>query len=180
MGDVIHALPGVASLKHGFARSHVTWVIRPRWMPLLEGNPFVDEVIPYERNVTGIRAAWNALRARRFDLAVDFQGLVQSALIAAAARADRVDRLSSIASGGAMGVAVLFERGDHAFGARGGTESGTGDGGWRVQYSARVSDSRRISGRQSARWEIRARQPACRLGREAVAARLLSGAGREA
>jgi len=90
MGDVIHALPGVASLKHGFARSHVTWVIRPRWMPLLEGNPFVDEVIPYERNVTGIRAAWNALRARKFDLAVDFQGLVQSALIAAAARADRV------------------------------------------------------------------------------------------
>ncbi len=94
MGDVIHALPGVASLKHGFARNHVschvTWVIRPRWMPLLEGNPFVDEVIPFERTVAGMRSAWGALRTRRFDLAVDFQGLVQSALITAAARADRV------------------------------------------------------------------------------------------
>ncbi len=90
MGDVIHALPGVASLKHGFARSHVTWVTRSRWMPLLEGNPFIDELIPYERTAAGLRSAWRALRSRRFDLAVDFQGLVQSALITAAARVDRV------------------------------------------------------------------------------------------
>ena len=90
MGDVIHALPGVASLKHGFPRSHVTWVIRPRWMPLLEGNPFVDDVIPLERTASGVREVWRKLRAQRFDLAVDFQGLVQSALVAAAARADRI------------------------------------------------------------------------------------------
>lgn len=90
MGDVIHALPGVASLKHGFPRSHVTWVIRPRWMPLIEANPFVDEVIPLERTARGIRDTWRSLRARRFDLAVDFQGLVQSALVAAASRADRI------------------------------------------------------------------------------------------
>ena len=60
MGDVIHALPGVASLKHSFPRSHVSWVIRPRWMPLLEGNPFVDEIIPLERSLRGIRAARGA------------------------------------------------------------------------------------------------------------------------
>jgi len=90
MGDVIHALPGAASLKHSFPRSSLTWVIRPRWLPLLEGNPFVDEVIPLERTAAGIRTAWCTLRARRFDLAVDFQGLVQSALVAAASRADRI------------------------------------------------------------------------------------------
>jgi heptosyltransferase I len=65
-------------------------VIRPRWMPLLENNPFVDEVIPLERNARGIGAAWRRLRTRRFDLAVDFQGLVQSALVAAVARTDRI------------------------------------------------------------------------------------------
>lgn len=90
MGDVIHALPAVASLKHSFARSHVSWVVRPRWMPLLEGNPFVDEIIPLERSMSGISAAWRRLRASRFDLAVDLQGLVQSGLVTAAARADRV------------------------------------------------------------------------------------------
>src|SRR5271169_6831615 len=90
MGDVIHALPAVASLKHSFPHSHVSWVMRPRWMPLVEGNPFVDEVIPFERTMGGIAAAWRRLRQDRFDLAVDLQGLVQSALVAAAARPDRI------------------------------------------------------------------------------------------
>ena len=45
MGDVIHALPAVASLKHSFPGSLLTWVIEPRWAPLLEGNVFVDRVV---------------------------------------------------------------------------------------------------------------------------------------
>ena len=90
MGDVIHALPAVASLKHSFPHSHVGWVIRPRWMPLLEGNPFVDEVIPFERTLRGILGTRRKLREHRFDLAIDFQGLIQSALVAAAARPDRI------------------------------------------------------------------------------------------
>ena len=90
MGDVIHALPAVATLKHSFPHSHVTWVIRTRWMPLLEGNPFVDEVIPFERTLSGIVGTRRKLREHRFDLAIDFQGLVQSALVAAAARPDRI------------------------------------------------------------------------------------------
>jgi heptosyltransferase-1 len=90
MGDVIHALPAVASLKHSFPHSHVTWVIRHRWTPLLEKNPFVDEVVPFERTLQGIISMRRELRKSRFDLAIDFQGLVQSALVAAAARPDRI------------------------------------------------------------------------------------------
>jgi heptosyltransferase-1 len=90
MGDVIHALPAVATLKHSFPRSHVTWVIRPRWMPLIEGNPFVDEVVPLEKSFSSARAALRRLRGERFDLAVDLQGLIQSAVVTAAVKADRV------------------------------------------------------------------------------------------
>jgi heptosyltransferase-1 len=90
MGDVLHALPAVATLKHSFPHSHVAWVIRPRWMPLLERNPFVDETIAYDRRLSALRETWRSLRAQRFDLAVDLQGLVQSAIVAAASRADRV------------------------------------------------------------------------------------------
>jgi heptosyltransferase I len=90
MGDVIHALPAVASLKHSFPHSHVTWVIRTRWMPLLEGNPFVDEVIPFDRTLGGMLGARRKLREQKFDLAIDFQGLIQSALVANAARPDRI------------------------------------------------------------------------------------------
>src|ERR1041385_2540037 len=90
MGDVIHALPAVASLKHSFPHSPVSWVIKPRWAPLLEGNPFVDEVIPFVRTAREILATRRHLRQQRYDLAVDLQGLIQSALVAASARADKI------------------------------------------------------------------------------------------
>ena len=83
MGDVIHALPAVASLKHSFPHSKLTWVIRPKWADLLEGNPFVDEVVEMDRSAQGVVAAARELRRERFDVVVDFQGLVQSALVAA-------------------------------------------------------------------------------------------------
>lgn len=90
MGDVIHALPAVATLKHSFPHSHVSWVIKPQWAPLLEGNPFVDEVITFQRTAAGILDLRRRLRSDKFQLAVDFQGLIQSALIAAAARPDKI------------------------------------------------------------------------------------------
>jgi heptosyltransferase-1 len=90
MGDVIHALPAVATLKHSFPHSHVSWVIKPRWAPLLDGNSFVDEVIAFERTTAGILDLRRRLRTEQFQLAVDLQGLIQSALITAAARPDKI------------------------------------------------------------------------------------------
>src|SRR5262245_17138211 len=90
MGDVIHALPAVASLKHSYPRSHLSCIVTPRWAPLLEANPCIDEVIPYERTVDVSRSAWTRLRSERYQLAVDLQGLIQSALIGAVSRADKI------------------------------------------------------------------------------------------
>jgi lipopolysaccharide heptosyltransferase I len=90
MGDVIQALPAVASLKHSFPHSRLSWVIKPRWAPLLEGNPYVDEVIPFNRSAREILATRRLLRRERFELAVDLQGLIQSALVAASAKADKI------------------------------------------------------------------------------------------
>src|ERR1700680_2899547 len=64
--------------------------MRRRWMPLVESNPFLDEVIPFDRTIGGVAAAWRQLRAERFDLAVDLQGLIQSALTATVARPDKI------------------------------------------------------------------------------------------
>lgn len=90
MGDVIHTLPAAATLKHSFPRSRLTWLVRPRWMPLLAGNPSIDEVIPVERSLASSIAVARRLRAERFDLAVDFQGLVQTALLATAVKPERL------------------------------------------------------------------------------------------
>jgi heptosyltransferase I len=91
MGDVIAALPAVASLKHSIPHSKITWVIDPKWSVLLEGNPYVDSVLHLDRRTfTGLRQAWRDLRTARFDFAVDFQGLVKSALVATLARPERI------------------------------------------------------------------------------------------
>jgi heptosyltransferase-1 len=91
MGDVIAALPAVASLKHSIPHSKITWVIDPKWSLLLEGNPYVDSIVHLDRRTfTGLRQAWRELREARFDFAVDFQGLVKSALVATLARPERI------------------------------------------------------------------------------------------
>lgn len=91
MGDVVAALPAVASLKHSIPHSKITWVIEPKWSVLLEGNPYIDSVIVLDpRALAGLKTAWGKLRGGHFDLAVDFQGLVKSALIAAIARPERI------------------------------------------------------------------------------------------
>jgi heptosyltransferase-1 len=91
MGDVIHALPAVASLKHSFPGCQLWWLIGARWVPLVEGNPFVDCIVPLEsRRLPALVGALRQLRGARFDLAVDFQGLIQSALLATLARPEQL------------------------------------------------------------------------------------------
>src|ERR1700676_2718030 len=91
MGDIIHTLPAVASLKHSLPGSHITWAIAPKWAPLLDGNVFVDRRILLERgSLAALLRSRRELRRDRFDFAVDFQGLIQSALIASVARPERI------------------------------------------------------------------------------------------
>ena len=87
MGDIIHALPAVASLKASFPQHKLSWLVAPRWMPLLEGNPAIDELIAFERSgLKELKVSWRRLRQKRFELAFDFQGLLQSAIAGRAAR----------------------------------------------------------------------------------------------
>jgi len=90
-GDIIHALPAVATLKRSFPSSRVTWVVEPRWTPLLEGNPHIDNIVLLRRKTAGgLLQTWRDLRAESYDPAIDFQGLMKSALTAAVARPHRL------------------------------------------------------------------------------------------
>ncbi len=80
MGDVLHALPAVASLKKSNPESSLIWLIARKWLPLIAGNPYVDEIIPFEGNsIRSLQVTRGVLRPLRPDLAIDFQGLLKSA-----------------------------------------------------------------------------------------------------
>jgi heptosyltransferase-1 len=91
MGDIIHALPAVTSLRSSFPGVRISWAVHPKWRELLEGGGAADELILVDRrSYSGVRTAAAALRRDEFDFAVDFQGLIQSALVARAARSGAV------------------------------------------------------------------------------------------
>jgi heptosyltransferase-1 len=91
MGDIVHTLPAVSALKRAYPESHLTWVVEPQWAALLEGNPCLDRVLLLRRgSAAGLLESWRELRTQGYDLAVDFQGLLKSAAVAAAARPVRI------------------------------------------------------------------------------------------
>lgn len=91
MGDIIHTLPAVASVKQSFPQSYVAWAVEERWTPLLAENPFIDEIISIgRRTISNVLSARRRLRAGKFQTAIDFQGLLKSALTASFARPERI------------------------------------------------------------------------------------------
>ncbi len=81
MGDAIHALPAVCSLRASFPAARLLWLIEPQWMPLLDGNPAVDRAIPFDRrSASSVVSALREIRRERPAFAVDFQGLLKSAI----------------------------------------------------------------------------------------------------
>ncbi len=92
IGDVVHVLPALAALRR--AGHEVGWLVEPASRVLLERNPLVSRVVTipavkaYRWSEAG--AAIKALRAARFDVALDFQGLWKSALWSRVSGARRV------------------------------------------------------------------------------------------
>ena len=98
-GDVLHALPTLEALRAAYPRAHITWLVEAAYAPLLSGHPALDEVWVAPRlrpaeffsgsNPATLRRLVQQLRARPFDLVVDLQGLLKSAVWVALARSPR-------------------------------------------------------------------------------------------
>jgi heptosyltransferase-1 len=90
IGDVVVTTPVARALRATFPRAYLAWVVEPKAGEVLRRNPFLDEVITWQREpgsrLTRQAGAYAALRRelrqRRFDLAIDFQGLLRSGLVA--------------------------------------------------------------------------------------------------
>jgi lipopolysaccharide heptosyltransferase I len=86
LGDVVQTLPIVPVLKEKYPRAKITWVINAGLEDLVQHHPDIDDVILYHRKGSW-RAQWEMakkLRAHRFDLVLDLQGLLRTGLMALA------------------------------------------------------------------------------------------------
>jgi heptosyltransferase I len=105
MGDVIHTLPAVHALREAFPQAVIGWLIEERWSELLcvPGSPrrgarsalrpLVDEIHTVDLRVwrkslfsisTLQHAAtvWNDVRGAHYDVVLDLQGALRSAMLA--------------------------------------------------------------------------------------------------
>ena len=105
MGDIIHALPAVAALRQACPEAVIGWVIEERWAELLctlptprsgprsPQRPLVDRIHTVNtarwrkplfslQTCQEVAAALSDFRAPGYEVAVDFQGAIRSALIA--------------------------------------------------------------------------------------------------
>jgi heptosyltransferase I len=85
IGDAVHTLPVINSLKAAVPGIHLTWVIQPGPHALVAGHPAVDEFIVFDRR-RGWRAfadVRRALAGRRFDLVLALQVYLKAGVVTA-------------------------------------------------------------------------------------------------
>jgi len=80
-GDIIHTLPVLDAIHRGWPRTAVDWIVKPEWMPLLEGHPMLRDVLPFPMSWKTWRRMIPLVRQRRYELVMDLQGLLRSGLL---------------------------------------------------------------------------------------------------
>jgi lipopolysaccharide heptosyltransferase I len=91
LGDVIHSLPTLTAIRRAYPEAHIAWVAGPKAAEIVARHPGVDRV--YGIGVSGecagkfvplpsLLAAVRVLRAERFDVSLDLQGLFRTACLA--------------------------------------------------------------------------------------------------
>ena len=91
MGDVVHALPVIADIHAHLASAQIDWLVEAPFAAIPECHPGVRRVIPMAlrrwRGQLHKRSTWEAmwglraeLRVEPYDLVLDLQGLLKSAL----------------------------------------------------------------------------------------------------
>jgi heptosyltransferase-1 len=100
IGDVIHTLPSLAAIRDELPNVHISWIVEERSAEILRGNQLIDSLVEIDtKSLRKLRSIDDALpsvaaklrkvRKGEFDVALDFQGLMKSGLIAKLSGAKR-------------------------------------------------------------------------------------------
>jgi heptosyltransferase-1 len=101
LGDVIHMLPAITDAARAIPSLNVDWLVEEPFAPIPAWHPAVQNIISiamrrWNKNL-GLQTTWHEIKAARqtlrqknYDLIVDSQGLLKSAIWARMAKGDRV------------------------------------------------------------------------------------------
>ncbi|HUU27237.1 MAG TPA: lipopolysaccharide heptosyltransferase II [archaeon] len=83
MGDILLTTPVLRALGRRWPGARVSFLTKSAFVPLLQGNPHVDEIIPFagHGSLADLLALTRALSARRWDLLVDLHNSLRSRIV---------------------------------------------------------------------------------------------------
>ncbi|OJZ96971.1 lipopolysaccharide heptosyltransferase I [Helicobacter pylori] len=88
LGDIIVSAVFLALIKERFANAQIEWFVDERFGAILEHSPYIDKLHPIALKSTlttfnplKIFKLFKSLRAYEYDIVIDMQGLIKSALI---------------------------------------------------------------------------------------------------
>jgi lipopolysaccharide heptosyltransferase I len=93
IGDVVRVVPAVESIRESFPHAQIDWAVEPKSADVIQGHPALDNVLVFERDRLGIRSARHFLRfareirRNRYDIILDFHGILKSGLLTAFSKA---------------------------------------------------------------------------------------------
>jgi lipopolysaccharide heptosyltransferase I len=91
LGDLVHTLPAVAAIRRARPDLDIDWLVDAAHEPFLSMVPALTSVVALEAPTpAGWARVIRRLRSRGYDAALDFQGLVKSAVLARLSGASRV------------------------------------------------------------------------------------------
>jgi heptosyltransferase I len=94
LGDIVHAIPVAAALRRAHPHARIDWLVSAKHREILDLVPVVDRRIAVNDRGGGsglpLLSAVGGLRREHYDVTLDLQGLIKSAMIARATGADRV------------------------------------------------------------------------------------------
>ena len=94
LGDIVHTLPAVAALRRRFPDAEIDWLVDARFRELVDLVSVVDNTYTLSRSgVWAWSDIWRTarlLRRRQYDITIDAQGLLKSAIAARLSGAGRV------------------------------------------------------------------------------------------
>jgi lipopolysaccharide heptosyltransferase I len=93
IGDVVRVLPALHALRDAYPHAQIDWAVEPKSLDVIADHPALDQIHVFERpegfwqGARVFREFCNKIKECRYDVVLDFHGILKSGLLMSASRA---------------------------------------------------------------------------------------------